>query len=451
MRRWIPVLAGLCLAALCAAQQTTYPVFETDKLSAAFHADRRAKLMAKLDPNSVAVFFTNPERNRNNDCDYRFRGDSNFLYLTGFEEPDAALIIAPHGITVDGSKVNEVLFVNTSNPMSETWLGYRMGPKDGKTLLRIEMVLPNSRFEEVIKSIDASTPVYNASVPDGTTAELRTMSTAFGSWIKGQSDRKGGLARAVMQMRSVKTPEEVVLIRKAAEISARGHVATMKRCKPGLREFNLQATMEFTFANEGCEAVGYNSIVGSGANSTILHYEDDRKVIQNGDMLCVDCAGEYHGYSADVTRSYPANGKFSPAQKAIYEIVYRAQEAGIKQCREGNSFNAPHQAAAKIISDGLIKLGIIKDARDVGRYFMHGTSHGLGLDVHDPGVSRLVPGVTLTVEPGIYIKAGSPCDKKYWNIGVRIEDDILVTKADPINLSAGAPRSWQDVERVMKK
>ena len=452
MRRWLPLFVGFSLTALCTAQQVSYPVFESDKLSPAFRAERRASVKRAMGPNSIGVFFTNPERNRNNDCDFRFRADSNFLYMTGFEEPDSALILAPDGITIDGKKVTEALFVNVSDKFSETWLGYRMGPKDGRTLLQIETVLPNSRFKEVLNALDKTASIFSASLPEGPTGTLKTMIDDYREWVKTLPEKpKSGAGRILAKLRSVKQPEEIALIKKAAEISAKGHVATMLRCHPGAREYNLQATMEYTFANEGCESVGYNSIVGSGPNSTILHYEEDRRLIQNGDFLCVDCAGEFHGYSADVTRSYPANGKFSPAQKAIYELVYNAQEAGIKACRAGASFNAAHQAAFKVISDGLIKLGIIKQSREVGQYFMHGTSHGLGLDVHDPGVTTLVPGVVMTVEPGIYIKAGSPCDPKFWNIGVRIEDDILVTEGDPVNLSKGAPRRWQDIEKLMKK
>lgn len=447
-------LAGFALLATVGWSQTTaYPVFETDKLPASLYAKRRAEIKQKLGNDGITFLFTNPERNRNNDCDFRFRGDSNFLYLSGFEEPDAAIILAPGGVNIDGKTVTEILFVNESDKMSETWLGYRMGPVDGKTLTGFEAVLPNRRFSEVLSALPAKPNLYRTILPQGATGSLSTMVNAYSTWAKAAAENSGktGLNQWLTRMRGVKSPEEIELIRKAVNASVAGHNATIKMCKPGLREYHLQATMEYHFAMNGCESVGYNSIVGSGANSTILHYEDDRKLIQNGDIICMDCAGEYHGYSADVTRTFPANGKFSPEQKAIYQIVYDAQEAGIAACRAGRGFGEADAAARKVVADGLLKLGLIKNAGESSRYFMHGTSHGIGLDVHDPAPGTLVPGVLMTVEPGIYIKAGSPCDRKWWNIGVRIEDDILVTDGNPINLSAGVPRRWDEIERLMKK
>jgi len=224
----------------------------------------------------------------------------------------------------------------------------------------------------------------------------------------------------------------------------------MKSAEVGMRESDLQAILEYCFARGGCEFPGYPSIVGGGRNSCVLHYQDNRRKFENGDMVCLDAAGEYHGYTSDVTRSYPINGKFTPAQREIYELVRIAQEAGIKACRSGAPFGAADTVARKIIGDGLVKLGILKNASDAGRYFMHGTSHFIGLDVHDSnGASILAPNMVLTVEPGIYIKAGSPCDKKYWNIGVRIEDDILVTTGDPVNLTARVPRTIPEIEKLM--
>ena len=197
--------------------------------------------------------------------------------------------------------------------------------------------------------------------------------------------------------------------------------------------------------------MGYNSIVGSGPDSCTLHYETNRRTTYPGEIVCMDVAGEYHGYSADVTRSFPVSGTFSKEQRAIYDLVLAAQDAGIAACKPGASFGATHQAASKVLREGMMRLGIIKGENELGRYFMHGTSHTIGLDVHDSGIGMLQPGVCLTVEPGIYIPAGSPCDKKWWNIGVRIEDDILVTEAGPVNLSAGAPRGAAQIEALMKQ
>jgi Xaa-Pro aminopeptidase len=258
------------------------------------------------------------------------------------------------------------------------------------------------------------------------------------------------LRSAIGKMRVKKSPEELVLLQKATDATVQGHREAMKSLEPGMREYEIQAVVEYAFAKAGCEAVGYNSIVGSGANSCILHYESNRRKTKIGDILCMDVAGEYHGYTADVTRSFPASGKFSPAQREIYNLVLAAQEAGIRECLVRKPFGAPHTAAANVISEGLMKLGITKNASDAGRYFMHGTSHYIGLDVHDShGDNTLQENYTLTVEPGIYIKEGSPCDKKWWNIGIRIEDDILVTKKGPVNMSNGVPRKIEEIEALM--
>ena len=416
--------------------------------------ERREKIKHDLGANGIVCLFTNPERNRNNDCDFRFRADSDFLYLTGFEEPDSALLLAPGGMEIDGKRVTEVLFVNESNKQSETWLGYRMGPAGAMSLLGVQLALPNSRFAEVVDQVSKQPELVWArpSIPPAPSGPMT-------GWIdklkQDTTNMKFGsvdIREQVGAQRVVKSPEELVLLRKAASASALGHIEAMRSAKPGMREFEIQALVEYVFARSGCESVAYNSIVGSGPNSTILHYEDDRRLMKAGDIVCMDVAGEYHGYAADVTRSYPVSGKYSPAQREIYEIVLAAQAAGIKECRTGHSFLQVHQAAAQVLGDGLLRLGIIKSRSELGMYFMHGTSHYVGLDVHDytpRGSAILRPNTVLTVEPGIYIKEGSPCDRKYWNIGVRIEDDILVTTGDPDVLSQAAPRKPEEIEALM--
>jgi Xaa-Pro aminopeptidase len=218
-------------------------------------------------------------------------------------------------------------------------------------------------------------------------------------------------------------------------------------------EYELQAVIEYCFAKNGAEYPGFPSIVGSGPNSCILHYEANRRQMQTGDVVVMDIGAEYHGYTADVTRTIPVNGKFSPAQREIYEIVLKAQEEAIKEFKPGASSSAPSQRATDVIADGLMKLGIIKEKSEVRRYYMHGLSHNIGLDVHDVGrfSAPYAPGMILTVEPGVYIPAESPCDKKYWNIGVRIEDDVLITDSGCRVLSAGAPKTVNEIESLMKQ
>ena len=451
------LLGMIGLASAVLAQDASYPVFETDKLPIAQYQAHRQAIKSQLGPGGVAFFFTNPTRNRNNDCDFRFRADSNFLYLTGFEEPDAALILAPDGFVVDGHRVTELLFVNESDPFSITWLGYRMGSKEAKPLLGMEAVLPNTRFADVLRALETTPGIslWAPSVPPDPSGTVKSMIDSLAAWQTAHKNLKthaGAIGPFLAKLRVKKSPEEIVLLKHAADASAKGHREVLKSVRPGMREYELMALVEYVFARNGCESVGYNSIVGSGPNSCILHYEDDRRLIQDGDMICMDAAGEYHGYSADVTRSFPANGTYSPAQRAIYELVLAAQEAGIAQCKVGSNFNAPGTAAAKVITDGLLKLGIIKNARDMRTYLPHGISHYIGLDVHDAhGDNVLQSGYALTVEPGIYIRAGSPCDPKWWNIGIRIEDDILVTEKGPVNLSAGVPRKIDEIEALMKK
>ena len=450
--------AALALLPLIAsAQQVSYPVFEEDKIPATQFAARRQALKSQMSDDSVAILFTNPERNRNNDCDFRFRPDSNFLYLSGFEEPDAALILAPGGIMLNGQKVTEVLFVNENDPMSVTWLGYRMGSKDGKTLLGIDAVMANTtdNFNAVLKSLEAipHPHFYRPSLPPDPSGRVAAMIRQFSDWQSQHKDWEqpsGSLGGMLAKMRVKKSGEELAMLRKAATASAMGHREVMRSVTPGMREFQLQGIIEYLLTRNGCESVGYNSIVGSGPNSCILHYEEDRRKIQAGEMICMDAAGEYHGYSADVTRSFPSSGRFSPAQRDIYQLVLDAQNAGIAECKEGNNFGAAGRAAEKVITAGLLKLGIIKKPTEMRTYLPHGVSHYIGLDVHDAhGDNTLHTGYVLTVEPGLYIRAGSPCDPKYWNIGVRIEDDILVTPKGPEILSAGAPRTIVEIEALM--
>ncbi|WP_394749612.1 aminopeptidase P family protein [Spongiimicrobium salis] len=260
------------------------------------------------------------------------------------------------------------------------------------------------------------------------------------------------LSQIMGTLREVKSPEEMVLLKKAVEISAVGQIEIMKAMHPGMSETEIQGVHEFVYKKYGAEYEGYPSIVGGGNNGCILHYIENNKLEVGQDLVLMDLGAEYHGYTADVTRTIPANGKFSKEQKQIYDIVYNAQEAGIKASVVGAPFRAPGQAASQIVAEGLLKLGIISNLQEARKYFPHGTSHYLGLDVHDPGTyGAFQENVVITVEPGIYIPEGSDCDKKWWGIAVRIEDDILITKDGPVNLSAMAPRTTEAIEAMMKQ
>ncbi len=258
------------------------------------------------------------------------------------------------------------------------------------------------------------------------------------------------LGEIMATLRETKTDEEMMLLKKAIEISAVGQVEVMKAMHPNMSETEIQGVHEYVYKKYGAEYEGYPSIVGGGNNGCILHYIENNKPKVGDDLVLMDLGAEYHGYTADVTRTIPANGKFSKAQKQIYDIVYDAQEAGIRASMVGAPFQAPGQAASKVVTEGLIKLGIISKDEEAKTYFPHGTSHYLGLDVHDPGTYQAFePNTVITVEPGIYIPEGSDCDKKWWGIAVRIEDDILITDDGPVNLSAMAPRTTREIEKTM--
>jgi Xaa-Pro aminopeptidase len=252
------------------------------------------------------------------------------------------------------------------------------------------------------------------------------------------------------QLRQIKTTEELVLLKKSVEISSIAHREAMKAVKPQMSERELEGIMLYIHKKYGAEDEGYPPIIGAGANGCILHYEENNALHVENQLVLMDVGAEYHGYSADVTRTFPANGKFTDQQKAIYEIVYNAQEEVFKLCHEGSSFDSLQDKSKQVIAAGLIKLGIIKDPKDLLTYYPHGVSHHLGLDVHDKGnYKTLEENMVITVEPGIYIPSGSACDKKWWNIGVRIEDDVLIQKNNFVLLSVSAPRKWQDVEAAI--
>ena len=258
------------------------------------------------------------------------------------------------------------------------------------------------------------------------------------------------LVEIMSTLRETKTDEEMKLLKKAVEISAVGQVEVMKAMHPNMSETEIQGVHEFVYKKYGAEYEGYPSIVGGGNNGCILHYIENNKPEVGDELVLMDLGAEYHGYTADVTRTIPANGKFSKEQKQIYDIVYNAQEAGIKASVVGAAFQAPSQAANEVVTEGLLKLGVISNVEETRTYFPHGTSHYLGLDVHDKGTYQAFkPNTVITVEPGIYIPEGSDCDKKWWGIAVRIEDDILITDAGPVNLSAMAPRTTKEIEKVM--
>lgn len=440
--------------------QKLVSLYDTDWPGKDFHAGRREALRNKLPENSVAVLFSAPEQRRSNDVYFHYHQDPDFFYLTGLTEPNACVIIFKELQDVGGDMVNEVLFMQDRNPFLERWIGRRMGLDSARVKLGFKKVFSGWDFSEFKIDLSRFSAVWwnnkFKAVEDDAfdRGDLSSLIRHFRikTEVTGAKLDSLQLKHAMAALREVKTSEEMILLRKAVKITVDAHIELMKALEGGMTEYQAQAIIEFMFRKAGAEYTGYPSIVGGGENSCILHYNTNRKMLVKNDLLVVDAGAEYHGYTADVTRTLPVNGKFTPAQKIIYNIVLEAQIAGIKACMSGNEFRDPHKAALEVIENRLLEHGIIKEKRDALKYFFHGTSHYLGLDVHDPGLyGKLMPGQVITVEPGIYIAAGSDCDPKWWNTGVRIEDDILITSGAPENLSAGVPKTVEEVETLMKK
>jgi Xaa-Pro aminopeptidase len=463
LRKLTPfLLLALLAPVLMEAQQTTdYP---DDYLSPAFHAGRRTAVKDMMPKNSVAIFFASQTRNRNNDVDYMYAQNKNFYYLTGLEEPNAMLLIFKEPVTILDKTGTEFIFVQPRNPARETWTGKIFGVDGVKARFKLDNVFTHEQFKYETLNLGKVDTVLTSLYDENILSKYYPRGrggVSYGSFVENGhvcrqcyriQQKTIPLYRGILRsLRSIKQPEEITLIAKAVTISTEGHNEVMKAVKPGMTEYQAQAIMEYEFKKNGSEYPGYPSINGSAENSCVLHYETNQRLMKDGDLLLSDCAAEYHGYSADVTRTIPVNGKFSPDQKTIYELVLEAQDSAFVQCQPGKAANEPHMAALRVITRGLKNLGIVETDADVRTYFMHGTSHGLGLDVHDPNPQRLQAGAVFTVEPGIYIPPGSKCDKKWWNIGVRIEDDILITETGYKNLSAASPRTVADIEKMAKK
>ncbi|MBL0064081.1 MAG: aminopeptidase P family protein [Bacteroidetes bacterium] len=441
-------------------QTSSFPTYDNDLLPADFFKGRREAVRENMTDSSMCILFAAPERNRSNDVDYTFHQDPNFYYLTGITEANAVLILFKNTQLLNGEKINELLFIPEKVQQKEIWNGRNAGSSDASRISGIQFVKTTSEFQNLPIPYASMQRIFRLRFPKGMTDDKKSETDLYSlveqfklnSGFPNSLDDDFKLAKVLAGLRAIKQKEEIRLIQKAISITCDGHREMMHALEPDFSEFSIQAVGEYIFKSSSAEAVGYPSICGGGENSCILHYESNRKPLKAGELVLLDMGAEYHGYSADVTRTLPVNGKFTEAQKLIYDLVYRAQEDAFLACRPGNKFRDPHIKAMHVISEGLIQLGIISGADEAGKYFMHNTSHYLGLDVHDVGpYSELTPGNLITIEPGIYIPEGSPCDPKWWNIGVRLEEDVLITEAEPNILSGNLPRKWQDVEKEMQQ
>ena len=428
------------------------------------YVKRRKQLMQKIGPNSIAILASAPICLRNADTDYAYRQRSDFYYLTGFEEPESVLILAPK------RKGGEfILFNRVRDRDSEIWNGYRAGQAGARKTYGADEAHPIADLEKLLPEFFEGRNAIHCTLGDN-----EQFDTVLLSAVKKLRGRiRNGLRSPIAfvditdslhEMRLIKSSAEIATMRKAAEISADAHIRAMKICKPGIREYVLEAELSHEFQRNGARFPAYTPIVGSGANSCILHYNSNNQVIKNGDIVLIDAGCEYENYASDITRTFPANGKFSTEQRAIYDIVLKSQLAGINAVRPGVLWPAVQTAIVKVITQGLLDLGLLKgklnDLIEKNAYFpfyMHKSGHWLGLDVHDAGHYKVdgkwrkfQPGMVLTVEPGIYISADlSGVAKRWHNIGVRIEDDVVVTKKGCDVLSRDVPKTISEIEAIM--
>ncbi len=426
-------------------------------------ARRRKQLMRMMGKNAIAIIPSAPERIRNRDVEYPYRQDSDFYYLTGFNEPEAVIVLCPkrkHG--------EYLLFCRERDPAMETWNGRRVGTAGAAEVLGADDAFPFSDIEDILPGLLESCVQVFYSIGAYPEFDKRVL-----DWVNRlRSGARAGvrvpdefisLEHLLHDMRLYKSRSEVRVMRQAAKTACRAHRRAMQACRPGMYEYEVEAEILYTFRREGM-VPAYSSIVGGGENGCILHYTENTAQLNDGDLLLIDAGAECDLYASDITRTFPVNGKFSPAQKALYEVVLVAQAAAIKAVKPGNHWNQAHLAAVRSLTRGLIKLGILKGEpaelikkEAYRRFYMHRTGHWLGMDVHDVGDYKvggkwrvLEPGMVLTVEPGLYIPVGSRgVAKKWWNIGIRIEDDVLVTKDGCDVLSKDAPKTVSDIENLM--
>lgn len=427
-------------------------------------ARRRRDLMATLSKNSIAILTAAPEQVRSRDTYFPYRQDSNFFYLTGFHEPEAVLVLIPKR-----PQGQFILFCRERDRSRETWDGRRAGPEGAREQYGADDAFPIDDIDEILPGLlEGRDRVYYA------LGRNRTFDTRLLDWIDGirararsgavPPDEFVDLDHLLHEARLFKTATELKVMRKAGAISARAHCRAMRAARPGLYEYQLQAEIEHAFASEGARHPAYGSIVGGGANACVLHYVENSAPLQDGDLVLIDAGCELEHYAADITRTFPVNGTFSAPQQALYEVVLAAQLAAIEAARAGNHWDEPHRVTVKIITQGLVDLGLLKGnvedliARNAYTdFYMHRAGHWLGMDVHDVGDYKvdnawrlLEPGMVMTVEPGIYVAPDNRKVAKKWRgIGIRIEDDVVITRKGPEVLTAGVPKTVADIERLM--
>jgi Xaa-Pro aminopeptidase len=427
------------------------------------YRDRRAAVLSRMRAQTgggLALVPTAAEVPRNRDSFYPFRHDSYFYYLSGFPEPEAvvALVAGP-----DGDR--QLLFCREKNAEREIWDGFRYGPDAAREIFGFDEAHPVTELDRVLPDLAADRPALYA--PLGLFPAWDRRITDLLNEVRSRARTGVSAPEEIVDVRQtldalrlVKDGHELALMRRAAAISAQAHRRAMERTRVGWHEYQVEAELAHEFLRSGAQAVAYASIVAGGPNACVLHYRDNNRQLQDGELLLIDAGCEYHGYASDITRTFPVNGRFSGPQKAVYELVLAAQRACLDAVKPGADFHDYHKVAERVLAQGYLDLGLCKGTLDevmeggaYKQFYMHRAGHWLGMDVHDAGLyqvkgasQRLLPGMVLTVEPGTYIRPADNVPAEFWDIGVRIEDDVLVTATGIENLTVAAPKSVAEVE-----
>ncbi len=424
---------------------------------------RRERILAQMDANSVAIIPAASEVTRSRDTEYAFRQDSDFLYLTGFNESDAVLVLS------NNSDIPSTLFCLDKDKLAEIWHGRRIGFDKAKSDYLFDEAYPLSELnDKLVTMLNEKDAIYFAqgAYPSFDTkvfSLLGTLRSGSRKGLKAPSAIKE-IRGLIHEMRLFKSPSEVNIMREGCEISARGHMRAMRYSHPGATEFQLEAELHHHYAMNGAPHPAYGTIVGSGDNANILHYTQNSDVLKDGDLVLIDSGCELQGYAADITRTFPVNGQFSEPQAALYNIVLKAQEVAFEEVKPGGFMSHANKRAMQVMTQGLLDLGILTGDFDelmakgaCKEYYMHGLGHWLGLDVHDVGdykqnnVERAFePGMVLTIEPGLYISEDSNAPQQYKGIGIRIEDNLLITESGHENLTLSVPKTINDIELLMQ-
>lgn len=437
-------------------------------------AARRARLAQQMQPGALAVLQTAPELLRNADSEYPYRHDSHFYYLTGFTEPQAVIVVvAAHG----AAPARSILFCREKNVEHETWTGFRYGPEGARTSFGFDEAHPIDALDAEMARLLADCPALW--YPVGRNSEFDARVARWLGAVRAQG-RAGIVAPAALhdvlpvldEMRVIKDAAELDVLQRAADISAGAHARAMRAARPGMWEYELEAELLHEFRRKGAQYPAYTPIVAAGANACILHYNSNNAQARDGELVLIDAGCELDSYASDITRTWPVNGVFSAPQKALYELVLAAQQAAIEAVVPGRPYSDIHAAALRVLTRGMLELGLVDQSkyasvdaaiaeRAYAPFYMHGTGHWLGLDVHDAGQYRdsaaegkparaLQPGMVLTVEPGIYVRPADGVPEQFWNIGIRIEDDVVVTDDGCRVLSAAAPKGVAEIEALMR-